>query len=497
MMTIPIKSIVSASIAIGASYPARKGFGILNCVTAETGVIGFAERIRSYSDADGVAADWPSDSEVVKLANSYFGQIPKPTEFRVSVRAANDVSAELRGGSVVDNAANVATFKDITDGEFQITIDGSQQTINSLDFSSITTLGEVAVVIETALQAVATGGYTSATCVYDGSRFFIRSGTVGASSTILFTTTPDSPVGTDITSLLQVRQGEGTKSDGIDAETITAALDAIQNRSGDWYGLIFTKEVRDQANINGELGVRAASNWCQARVKTFFNTTNDLDVLDSVTTNDIASELNQASLNRTMTTFSSYPNEYPSASIAGRAFTVNFSQTNSTLTLKFKQMPGITAEKLTTSEKNALDSKRANACFEVGDGNFIFGESYMAGDFFYDEIHGTDWLTDAIETEIYGYLQSRTTKVPYTAKGLNSIEQQMTKVLDQAVTNGLIAAGTTTDGEFLGKGYKITTIAVEDVSNSEKNARQYNGMSFTALGAGAIHGVQIQGTFER
>jgi hypothetical protein len=496
-MTIPISSIVNVGISIGASFPARKGFGILNCVTAETGVIGFAERIRSYGSAEAVAADWAGSSEVVKLANAYFGQQPKPTDFRVSVRAANAVAAELRGGSVADDAANLALFTAITDGSFTISIDGNSEDVTAIDFTGDTNLSDVAATIETELQAIVTAPFPTSTVTYEDGRFFIRSGTTGAAATISFLTAVDPTTGTDISSLLQMQQGEATKTDGIDPETITEALNAIEAKSSDWYGLIFTKEVRDAAIINTENAVQAAATWIQARVKVFFNTSNDLDVLDSVTTSDIASVLNDANYTRTITTFSSLVNEYPSASVAGRAFTVDFSQPNSTITLKFKQLPGVTAEDLNETEKSALDGKRANAFFNVGADTVIYGESYMAGDFFFDEIHGTDWLTDAIQKEVYGYLISRTTKVPYTDSGVAALEQQTIKILDEGVRNGLLAPGETIDGEFLPNGYKTITVPVADVSQTEKDARQYNGLSFVALGAGAIHGVQIQGTFER
>lgn len=490
-MTIPVSSIVSVSIAIGATFPSRKGFGILTCVTAETGVIGFAERIRSYSDAEGVAADW-AGTEVEKVANAYFSQQPKPTEFKVAVRAESAVSAELRGGSVTD----LTLFTGINDGSLNISIDGGNEDITALDFSSDTSLDDVASTIQTALQAVATGGYTAATCTHDGSRFYITSGTTGVTSTISFASEVSPVTGTDVSSLLQMQQGQGTKQDGIDPENITASLTAIEQKDNNWYGLIFTKEVRDNVTINSESAVLAAAAWTQARVKVFFNESNDLDVLDSLSTTDIAYLLDNGNYTRSMTTFSSLVDQYASASIAGRAFTVDFSQPDSTITLKFKQLPGIQVESLSTNQKSVLDSKRANAFIKVGDTN-IYAESYMAGDFFFDEIHGTDWLTDAIQTEVYGYLLSRPTKVPYTDKGVAALEQQLIKILDESVRNGLVATGETIDGEFLANGYKTITVPVADVSASEKQNRQYNGLSFIALGAGAIHGVQIQGVFER
>ncbi len=493
---IPVSSIVNVSIAIGATFPARAGFGTLNIVTAETGVIGIAERIRSYQNLDGVTADWGSTTEVVAAATAYFSQQPKPTSLRVSTRYPTDQAAQLRGGSVLDNAANLALFTAITDGSFNISIDGGNEDITALNFSADTDLSEVADAIQTALRAVATGGYTLATCTHDGTRFFINSGTTGATSTISFLLAVSPTTGTDISSLLQMLQAEGTKVDGIVAETITASLDAIQNVSDDWYGLVFTKEVRDLIVINTENAVEAAADWAEARVKVFVNTANDLDLLDSVTTTDIASVLKAKKLRRTMTTFSSFVDQYPSASIAGRAFTVNFNQANSTITLKFKQMPGITVEALTQNQKAVVDSKSANALIEVGASD-MFAESFMADGVFFDEVHGVDWLTNAIQTTVFGYLLTSTTKVPYTDKGVAALEQQLINTLDEAVRNGLIAPGETIDGEFLGTGYKVTTVPVADVNQSDKDARFYQGLSFVILGAGAIHKVQINGVFER
>lgn len=497
-MAIPVSSVVNVSIAIGAPFPARAGFGTLNIVTAETGVIGIAERIRSYQNLDGVTADWSADSEVVGAATAYFSQQPKPTSLKVSTRYPTAQTAQLRGGSVL--ASDLSSLITINDGSFAITVDGVNEDITGLNFTADTSGDQIASTIQTALQAILTGSYSTTTCIYEGNeisgRFFINSGSAGVSSTISFLRAVDPVSGTDVSSLLQMKQGEGTKINGIDAETITASLNAIQNIDSDWYGLMFTKEVRDGVQINGENAVEASADWCEARVKVFANTTNDLDTLDGVTTNDIASVLSAKNLRRTITTFSSYPNQYPSASVLARAFTVNFSQTNSTITLKFKQMPTVTVEQLTQSQKATLDSKLANALIEVGASD-MYAESWMASGVFFDEVHGIDWLQNAVETNVFGYLLTRTTKVPYTNKGVASIEQQVISALDEAVNNGLIAPGETIDGEFLPNGYKTIIIPVEDINQSDKEARHYPGLSFVVLGAGAIHSVQINGIFER
>lgn len=143
-----------------------------------------------------------------------------------------------------------------------------------------------------------------------------------------------------------------------------------------------------------------------------------------------------------------------------------------------------------------MTSKRVNAFVKIGASD-LYSESTMHNGSFFDELHGLDWLSNAIQTNVFGYMLTRTTKVPYTDKGVSALAQQMTKALDEAVNNGLLAPGTTIDGEFLPNGYKVITSPVSLVNQSDKEARAYNQLSFVAIGAGAIHSVQINGTFER
>ena len=51
---------------------------------------------------------------------------------------------------------------------------------------------------------------------------------------------------------------------------------------------------------------------------------------------------------------------YAVASLFGRLLTVNFNGNRTTITLDFKQEPGIVAESLNTTQANALDAKRYN-----------------------------------------------------------------------------------------------------------------------------------------
>ena len=185
-------------------------------------------------------------------------------------------------------------------------------------------------------------------------------------------------------------------------------------------------------------------------------------------------------------------------SAAARASTVNFDLADSTITLKFKQLPGVTPSIITESERRGLTSKNINYYTNFGKSRML-AESTMAQDgVFIDEVHGVDWLQNAIETNVFGYLYAHPTKVPQTDKGVAALEQQVRLALQEAVRNGLIAPGTNyLTGEFMEKGFVTWAQPVGEQNQSDREARKAPPIYFLAKGAGAIHSVDIAGVFQR
>lgn len=107
------------------------------------------------------------------------------------------VAGQLFGGPGATTV--IATWTAVNDGAFTISIDGSEQDITALDFSSgVVDMEDVAGVIQTGLRAIASGGFTLATCVWDEerTRFKIQSGTTSGMTSVSFTSTQGA--GTDI-----------------------------------------------------------------------------------------------------------------------------------------------------------------------------------------------------------------------------------------------------------------------------------------------------------
>jgi len=135
----------------------------------------------------------------------------------------------------------------------------------------------------------------------------------------------------------------------------------------------------------------------------------------------------------------------------------------------------------------------------------MLAEGVMASGKFFDERHGLDWLQNAIETNVFGYLYTRTTKVPQTDKGVAALVQQTEKALREGVNNGLLAPGVwngmdlgeVSSGDFLPKGFYVYAQPVAEQNQSDREARKAPPIQVIAKGAGAIHFADITVTFER
>lgn len=490
-MTIPVSKVVKVSILSSPTFPKRKGFGLL-LIIGKSARLPVGNRIRFYSDMDAVAADFDATDEEYKAAQVFFSQAPRPTELAIGRRFDTAVPGELLCS--VNYEASVAAWQAITNGGFDIKIDGVNEVIAGLNFSTDANLNAVASRIQTALNTASPG----ATCVFDGARFIIRSGTTGAAATVDYTTAPtDISAPTDIGAMLGSRAADlGIKTAGATAETIADTLDALQNIDPSWYGFTFTKELTTQ-------NLKDAAAWAEARVKMFGFTTADSNVLDQAATDDIASYMKSNLYDRTICIWDSN-DPYQIVSAFARGFTVNFNEQNSTITLKFKLLPGTSPITITESQRLALVAKNCNYYTYFGD-SAMLAEGVMASGKFFDERHGLDWLQNAIETNVFGYLYTRTTKVPQTDKGVAAIVQQVEKSCQDGVRNGLLAPGVwngmdlgeVKSGDFLPKGFYVYAQPVAEQNQSDREARKAPPIQVLAKGGGAIHFADITVTFER
>jgi hypothetical protein len=490
-MSIEVNKVVNVTIASSQTFPARKGFGVLNIIGISSR-LPVGNRSRVYGSMDGVAADFQSTDEEYKAAQVVFSQSPRPVSIMISRRFNAAVPGELLGSVGYDK--DLAHYTAITNGGFDIPIDGANKQVTAINFTGVASFNAAAALIQTRLQVVAVG----ATCTFDGTRFIIRSGTTGIASTVGYAVTPTgagSPV--SIGTLLGLTAADkGVVTPGSAIETLATSLDKLQDLSQSWYGFMFTNEVT-------EAQIKEAAAWAEARVKIFGFTTKASNVLDPAVTADIGSFMKSNLYNRTFWVWDDN-DDYMIASAFARAFTVNFNEQNSTITLKFKQLPGTTPSVITETQRLAIVAKKGNYYTTFGD-SIMFAEGWMASGQFFDERHGLDWLQNAAETEVFGYLMTRTTKVPQTDKGVAAIVSVLEQVMNEAVRNGLAAPGQwngfdlgeISSGDYLPKGFYVYAQPVADQPQSEREQRKAPPIQIIMKGAGAIHFVDVSITFER
>jgi hypothetical protein len=436
---LSVNRIVNVSVFLSPTSVPRRNFGVL-CVAGDSNVITGQERIRYYTSVDTVADDFGMDSPEYQAAELYFSQKPKPKIMAVGRWIQSATPGMLRGESAVTDPD---TWKAIADGAMDIEVDGVAASLSGLDFSGITNMNGVASIIGAALSGA---GQSGASCAWDGSRFVISTTATGTAAFMGYASAPDS--GTDISAMAGLTESLAyTPIPGFDAETPAECAAELADVSSEWYGLMFatTAAISDAEHEDVAAFVEAST-----KSRVYGVTITDPRAKSATFTGDLGSRLKALAYDRTLPIYSGVPHAV--ASLFGRAFTVNFNGSKTTITLKFKQLPGVTAETLRESEAKALEGK-----------NVIVEEGVVSSGAFFDEIHGLDWLQNAIQTNVWNLLYKSKTKVPQTEEGVNRIIARVASVMKQGTTNGLIAPGVWNsdgfgqlrEGDYLEDGYYI------------------------------------------
>lgn len=482
---LSVGRLIRTTVNLSPLAAQRRGFGTLIAI-GDSDVINGVERVRSYTTLEGVAADFGTSAPEYKAAALYYGQTPKPLNFMVGRWLRTATAGLLNCGILTAAEQNMTNWTGITTGSFKISIDGAPGVnVTGLDFSAETNLNGVAAEIDAAL--------TGANCAWDGQRFVFTSATTGAASEIGYLEAAG--VGTDISALLKGTAATAlTPVPGFAAETPDVAYLAIANASALWFGSMFacsTMPTNDQL-------VEVAALCEGLDIERIFGVTEtDTRVLDASYTTDLASRLKALGYKRTFVQYSANINAV--ASFMGRAFSVNFSANRSTITLMYKQEPGVVAEFLTETQAQTLKAKRCNVFVNYINDTAIIQYGVMSGQAYFDEVHGLSWFKDALQNAEYNLLYQSKTKVPQTDAGQNQLITTASAVCDEAVNNGLVAPGTWNAdgfgqlqrGDFLKSGYYIYTPPIALQDQSIRETRTAPPLQIALKLAGAIQELDI------
>lgn len=492
-MTLSLDPVVSVNISVTPAGAQVPGFGN-GLLVGTSAVLPLYDRVREYASAAEVAVDFGTSVGEYLGAVAAFSQEPAPETIKIGRLFTAAQAAYLRGGVA---SSTLADYTGVTDGGFDIMINGSNRTIADLNFSGAANMAAVATLISTALNAALAG--TTCTWIAAESRFLITSPSTGTGQTIGYAVAPTTGgPSADISALLKFTGATGAIAvQGIAAETIATGLAALKLWDPDFYGLALTSFATVQ-------NIKDAALWNQTNKGLFFYVSQDpLDKL-SATTTDLFSHMQDQGYTRAIGQFST-TNPYAHVSLMARTMVVDFDQPNSTITLKFKKEPGVAAEPLTTTEAGVLKDKNANYYVDR-QGFVMIEEGVTATGRFIDEVHGLDWLEATLQVAAFNALATSTTKIPLTDAGAAKIVLRIKKDgFDKAVRNGLLAPGVwngenlgeVASGDLLPEGYYVYASPVAEQSSTDRDLRKAPPISAICIGAGAIHSATIAVTFQR
>lgn len=289
----------------------------------------------------------------------------------------------------------------------------------------------------------------------------------------------DTAAGADTVAFAVDYWGQGVKPtkltlipDGLGSD-LPETLDLAVDDTNDWYVVAASSDTAaDIVAISGWVDDNKGSN-----PKLYFVQTDDPNTLDSSDATDPASVEMAAQADRSSVWYKADGDQVV-AGILGKCLPT----VPGSITWSDKNLVGITPDKFTGLEKSAAFDKRCNLYYEIAN-VAVTRKGQTAGEWI-DVMRGVDWIQAQMQLQVFTFIQSQP-KVPYIQSGLDSIENVIRNVLDEATANGILSPDTP---------FKVNMPTIDQIPAIDKANRLLQGVTFEGTVAGAIQKVIIQGT---
>lgn len=282
-------------------------------------------------------------------------------------------------------------------------------------------------------------------------------------------------------------------------ETTESTSEAIQRLAGQIYfeGIIPARDLTDQEMQQASAAVEAMPE------RILFVTAIATTALSGVfnTIKDNARTRKLLYLNGANETEQKLNAKLFAAAFASRGLSVNYSGSNTTLTMTYKDLAGVPVD------TNISETLLAQ-CEQVGVDVYCSVEglakviSFKQGGLYFDQLANRTWLTATVQREVANLLFTTRTKIPQTEAGLNVITNRIIAILNNGVLNGMIAPGTWNSADTFGvledfhrgirtNGYYVYHMPVSEQAQSEREQRKAPLFQIAAKEAGAIEHANI------
>jgi hypothetical protein len=495
--SLPISSLINVSVNLAPTAAQAQNTNVALILTNEN-VIDPVTRLRSYTTLAGVASDFGTTGPAYSAAAEWFAQAPQPTQIDIGRWVQTASAGQLICAPLAPAQQLLSYWTTLASAAFKISIDGGAVTnvpMAATPFAAATSLQGVAAIIQTALQTAVSPLTPTVTYNANYQRFQITSGTTGTTSSVSFMTA--GTVDIDISGViggLSTSSGAYTVA-GLAAESALAAATLFDTQFGQvWYALVMPTITADSDHVAVAGFIEATTNKHLYGV----TTAEGAIISNPADTTNVAYLMKQLGYKRTFTQYSS-TSAYAIVSFFGRILTVNYGGNNTTITLMYKQEPGIVAETLTSAQLATLTGFNANVFVNYNNNTAIIQNGVDAAGLYADVITGTDNFALTVQTALYNLLYLSPTKIPQTDAGTHQLTTAIESVCVQYVKNGLIAPGVWTvagfgdlvQNAFMPTGYYVYAPSVATQTQAARLSRASVPIQVAIKLAGAVQTVNV------
>lgn len=506
-MSLSINDVVNVQILQSNQGATKRDFSIAAIFTKEM-CEEFANpdtRFITVSSADDVANLFGTNSDAHKASQAFFSAVPKPRQALIAKYVKDGITSEAIASKIIGSTASISyiKYKEINDGYLSFVFGGEVVSIESLDFTLVSSLTDVAGIINASIEGNEDLTLLGVNIVFDevGERFILQSEHLGEAENFgyVFDSQLD---GSFIGAMLNLVDGRGTIINGQDSQTFkkesaVEALVALNNVNSSFYGVYFANALTD-----GEL--EEAHDWVASADKKVLAQTAvrmaDIEYTDS----NIYKKLFKKNSGRLMVQYNNKGDTHAAAELLGIAITTIWNGVNTAKTVKFKSEKSVQSDdRITINEATKCRKLGINFYTDYSSVNML-AEGTMLGGIFIDETTGLDAFADALQVQAFNKLQGAPSKIPQTDRGQQILIDSLKVVGEQFKTNGFLGEGIWSKGD-LGElmdgdridGYYFYSESFDVQDQSDREGRNMMPIMVGAKLAGAGHFADIIIAFNR
>lgn len=480
MKQFPLTLVVDVTVTTPPAGLNQYNTSNLAIFTNEQPGSGFSGNFKSYIQPSDVATDFGSSATTTRMANRIFSQGPNiltgggqliviPMKVQVQNLELSDVPAS---GTFVLSSSN-----------------GDTEAINWDDTTDQ---------IQTKIQAV------------PGQENWMVSGTL-ADQTLVVTCWGTYGPAPALSATSNSLENGGSVAIDVDVtqaqvgETIGAAITRTKNLV-QYFGILTNLTVSDI----GQTDVLAAAEVVQALVKIAFWPSYDPN---DVQPGGILNLIRTGSFTKSRELF--YQDDTDggvnavlmAAAYAGRALSVDFQGSNTTLDMDLKTLadtqPDPNIDQTTLDAANAAGADCYISFSQNDDAGNAVGKVFSSGaNQFFDQVYNSLWISGALQVEVFNFLSQTSTKITQTEQGMDAYKSVVRQVCLQARQNGYCAPGSWTSPDTFGDpetlrsnvlqvGFYIWSPPVNQQLQSDRVQRKAPPVSIALKEAGSIESANI------